>query len=437
MRHVRRRRLLLALAALSALVLVACTPKVTPAPPAPSPTTTTTTLGPRVHCTSAQATASSTTTRALTTSEAKSRAVTEFDTAGHKQANGAVPLVTVERSGRHLKFTTTDVASADQAAAVAASASQGSDLLSVAAAEPVQALEATTSTATTVSTDPMRVQQWALDKANFESVWPTTNGAGITVAVVDTGVQADHPDLEGQVLPGYQKWTDGTGTSFDGPMDPSFDNNGHGTHVAGIIAALADNSVGVAGAAPGVKILPVKVLNASGSGWDADVAAGIDWAVSNGANVINLSLGGGQSPTIGAAIDNAVANNVMVFAAGGNGGVGASPSYPGAEPNAIGVASVDQSLARSSYSTTGSYIDVAAPGRAVLSTYLSSGYTTLSGTSMATPYAAAAGALLRAEHPTWNVAQVRDRLLTTADDLGVSGRDSEYGCGFIDPPAAA
>ena len=424
--------MVIAVLGLSALVLAACTPKVTPAPPAGSSGST------AVPCTSSQAAASSVADQPLTTAAAESKAVAEFNTASTKAADGSVPLVTVERAGRHLSVITTDVASADQAAATAATASQGNDLISVESAEPVKALENPTGVPATASTDPLRAQQWALDRAAFESVWPTTNGSGITVAVVDTGVAAGHPDLAGQVLPGYQKWTDSaSGISYDTTMDPSFDNNGHGTHVAGIIAALANNGTGVAGAAPGVKILPVKVLDASGSGWDGDVAFGINWAVSHGANVVSLSLGGAASSSVKAAIDNAVANNVIVFAAAGNGGATGSPSYPGAEPNAIGVASVDSSLAHSAFSTVGSYVDVAAPGRGIVSTYPPMGYATLSGTSMATPYAAAAGALLRAEHPAWNVAQVRDRLLTTADDLGTPGRDNQFGCGFIDPHKAA
>jgi len=432
MRRGNRRHIALAVMSLSALVLAACAPKVPPAPPPPA--------GP-VHCTSSQAAASSVADQPLTTAAAESKAVAEFDSASAKKPDGSVPLVTVERSGRNLSVTTTDVASADQAAATAASAAQGNDLLSVESAQPVKALESPTNTRATASTDPMRSQQWALDHAGFESVWSTTNGSGVVVAVVDTGVAAGHPDLAGQVLPGYQKWTDSaSGISYDTTMDPSFDNNGHGTHVAGIIAALANNGVGVAGAAPGVKILPVKVLNANGAGWDADVAFGINWAVAHGANVINLSLGGASSTAIRDAIDNAVANNVIVFAAAGNSGSGGAASYPGADASAVGVASVawaSGALARSSFSTTGSYVDLAAPGSGILSTYPLSGYATMSGTSMATPYAAAAGALLRAEHLGWTVAQVRDRLLTTADDLGASGRDSEYGCGFIDPPAAS
>lgn len=153
--------------------------------------------------------------------------------------------------------------------------------------------------------------------------------------------------------------------------------------------------------------------------------------------MINLSLGGASAGPSDTAVENAVINGVMVFAAAGNGGAGGGPEHPAAAASAIAVASVDQSLARSSFSTTGAYVDLAAPGGSILSTYAGSTYATLSGTSMATPYAAATGALVRARHPSWTVAQARERLLTTADDLGASGRDNEYGCGLIDPVAAA
>jgi subtilisin family serine protease len=166
------------------------------------------------------------------------------------------------------------------------------------------------------------------------------------------------------------------------------------------------------------------------------VARGINWATTHGADVISMSLGGGYSSVVSTAVNNAVANGVLVFAAAGNGGAGASPSYPGAEPNAIAVASITSSIVRSSFSTTGTYVDVAAPGSSITSTYPTSTYASLSGTSMATPYAAAEGALLAAERPTWTVAQLRTRLLTTANDLGARGKDVEYGCGLIDPVEA-
>jgi subtilisin family serine protease len=134
------------------------------------------------------------------------------------------------------------------------------------------------------SPDPLRSQQWALNQVPFEATWSFARGQGVIVAVVDTGVRADHQDLAGQVLPG----TDFVNPGGDGRTDP----NGHGTHVAGIIAAAVANGVGIEGGAPGVKILPVRVLDANGQGYSSDVARGIVWAADHGARVINLSLGG-------------------------------------------------------------------------------------------------------------------------------------------------
>ena len=136
-------------------------------------------------------------------------------------------------------------------------------------------------------------------------------------------------------------------------------------------------------------------------------------------------------------MQNAVANDVMVFAAAGNEGqFGNPPEYPGADPDAIAVASVTSALGHSSFSTAGSYVDIAAPGSDIWSTYPTSSYASLSETSMATPYAAATGALIRSRYPSWSAAQARQRLLDTATDLGPTGPDDEYGYGFIDPIAA-
>ena len=280
--------------------------------------------------------------------------------------------------------------------------------------------------------DPLRAQQWPLDQTSFESTWPTTDGTGVVVAVVDTGVRGDHEDLAGVVLPGLDL-VDGS----DGRIDP----NGHGTHVAGVIAAATQNGRGVSGAAPGVRILPVRVLAADGSGQSSDVAAGIVWAVDHGARVVNLSLGG-TAPSDGMrdAITYANANGVLVVAAGGNGGAGANePTYPAAYDAAIAVAAVDANRARAPFSSTGSYIDVAAPGVGVVSTYNSAVnvYASSSGTSMAAPYASAAAALVIAANPQQSADHARALLEQGADDLGAAGWDPAYGYGLVDPRVSA
>jgi type VII secretion-associated serine protease mycosin len=279
------------------------------------------------------------------------------------------------------------------------------------------------------STDPYRAKQWALDTTSFEATWPLTNGTGAVVAVVDTGVQADHEDLTGTVLTGWDAIANRSGATAD--------PNGHGTHVAGIIAAAAGNGKGIAGAAPGVRILPVRVLPANGSGTVADVLEGIIWAADHGADVINLSLGGGGNDrTYAAAIRYALDKGALVVAAAGNEALeGNPPSYPGADPGAIAVAATTMSGTRASFSNYGSYVDLAAPGSAIYST-IPSGYASWSGTSMATPYVSAAAALLAARHPGLSSGQVRDLLERSAHDLGAPGRDDTFGAGLVDPAKA-
>ncbi len=430
--RVRLPRVAPALTAGAAALLAACTPVAAPAPPPPAPQVVARACAATTGSSSSASGAPSSSTRADTLSqpEAASEGDAAFEAATDRLPDGSVPIVTIEQRGDRLAIATTPARNAADAAAAASDAARGDDLVAVLPDTIVTSLETTDPIAAAATTnDARRSQQWALDRAGFEAAWDVADGRGITVAVVDTGVQASHPDLTGQVLPGRRFYNNGASAV----ADPAIDDNGHGTHVAGIIAAIANNSEGVAGGAPGACILPVKVLNSSGSGWDSDVARGVDWAVVNGAQVINLSLGNGSPGATDVAVQNAVANDVMVFAAAGNGGAGASPEYPASNDAAIAVASVTSSLVRSSFSTTGAYVDIAAPGSGIWSTYSSSGYASLSGTSMATPYAAATGALIRSRFPSWTVAQVRTRLLDTADDLGPAGPDSEYGAGFIDP----
>ena len=283
------------------------------------------------------------------------------------------------------------------------------------------------------SADPLEPEQWALKAVDFQDAWPTTRGSGVTVAVVDTGVLGNHEDLAGSVLqgidfvsPGGNGWADGSG---------------HGTHVAGVIAAHVGNGRGIAGAAPGVKILPVRVLDSSGSGSTSTVAEGIIYAADHGARVVNLSLGGDVAvPALELAVQYAVSKGAVVVAAAGNSGqqngTHDSPAiYPGAFPETIAVGAVGPDGSRASFSNVGSYVDVVAPGVDVLSTYNSSthAYAWGSGTSMATPYASAEAALFVAAHPGISVADVRHEMESTARDLGAPGRDHLYGNGLIAP----
>lgn len=283
--------------------------------------------------------------------------------------------------------------------------------------------------------DPLRAEQWGLDRLAAEPTWTRTTGRGVVVAVIDTGVQSDHPDLAGQVLPVIDV-LDPTATG-----GPATDLNGHGTHVAGVVAALSGNGTGGSGLAPDARVLPVRVLAADGSGRDSDVAAGVLKAVDAHADVLNLSLGGTtRSPVLSSAIGYAVAHGVVVVAAAGNDGAGTNPvEYPAAEPGVLGVGAVDVHDVLAPFSSTGSYVDLVAPGVQVLSTLKGSGYGWGSGTSMAAPFVSASAALLLAAGVPRT--EVADRLVASAQDLGAPGRDPSYGAGMVDVrdalPAAA
>ncbi|WP_306204132.1 S8 family serine peptidase [Actinoplanes sp. RD1] len=280
--------------------------------------------------------------------------------------------------------------------------------------------------------DPYRASQWDLATIGAAGAWQRSTGAGVVVAVIDTGVDAGHPDLAGQVLPGIDLVAGTSGTSTD--------PHGHGTHVAGTIAALTGNGVGVSSVAPEARILPVRVLDADGSGDMSDVATGIVYAADHGADVINLSLGSTtQLTAVTQAVAYARGRGVTVVAAAGNDGQKGSPvSYPGADAGVIAAAATDSSDQVAAYSTRGSYVDVAAPGNGILSTYPTSlgGYATESGTSMASPHVAAVAALLRAYRPAWTPDDIERILEDTAVDLGADGRDTSSGYGRIDALAA-
>jgi subtilisin family serine protease len=354
--------------------------------------------------------------------------------------NGEIPLVTVEERGGKPEITSTPVASPDEAASVAEQKAADGDLHAVDVDKPVRAM----------TNDPRFNEQWSFTKVPFVNAWTTdsTTGTNVNVAVVDTGVTADHPDLSGQVLNGHFFLHDNSGdTQFEGDGGTS-DPNGHGTHVSGTIAALKDNGVGVSGAAPGAKVLPVQVLCADGNGFSSDVANGITWAVDNGAKIINLSLGGPADASELSAVQYADAHNVVVVAAGGNDGTNGPASYPAAyspsQGNVIAVAATTNANGHPAYGTTGTYLDISAPGGVasdacasdsaveVLSTWNDGGYCAIAGTSMATPHVSAAAALLISA-ANCNDSQVKTRLKATAVNLGPA---NQFGAGLVNPNTA-
>jgi thermitase len=318
-----------------------------------------------------------------------------------------------------------------------------------------------------LAADPLAGLLWGLDNTaqsvwgshgtldadiDAPEAWAVTRGAGATVAVVDTGVDTGHPDLAANLVDGHD--------FVDDDANPT-DGNGHGTHVAGTIAA-AENGTGVVGVAPQAHIMPLRVLDANGSGWGSDVAAAFAWAGNHGVRVVNASLG---SDSITLAERQAIhdhPNTLYVVAAGNSGAnVESAAEYPCAytEANVLCVGATDWNDTKASFSNYGaSSVDLFAPGTKVISTYprgfssnltstiggLADGYELMQGTSMATPHAAGAAALVAAAHPAFTSAQIKTALMHSVDPVpalaGMSvsgGRLNAAAALDLDPPAPA
>lgn len=289
--------------------------------------------------------------------------------------------------------------------------------------------------------DPLRTSQWALDRMRAESIWPTTTGVGVVVAVLDSGV-ARHPDLAGTFLPGKD---------FIGGGDGRTDPNGHGTHVAGLIAMTVGNGIGGAGLAPGVSLLPVRVANAGGTVYASTSAKGIVWAAKHGANVINMSYSGSYSPVEETAVEYALSKGITLAAAVGNtyyddqGRYFNPVRFPAGYGDVLGVAATNRAGTRPYYSEVGTQVDLAGPGGQgrspkdpglIVSSYNDGGYQGMQGTSMATPYVSAAAALVLAQARALGVkVDIADLLVATAVDIGRKGADPKYGFGEVNPSA--
>lgn len=274
--------------------------------------------------------------------------------------------------------------------------------------------------------------QWALPKVDASSAWGLSQGQGTLIAVLDTGVNHDHPDLIDKVRIDIDK-------DFINGDDDADDDNGHGTHVAGIAAATTDNAEGIAGLGWEANILPVKVMGKEGEGSGGDLADAIRYAADQGVDVINMSLGGetdsGTCPVVvQEAVDYAYARDVVLVAASGNSGDSQS-MFPANCEHVLGVAATETDDGLASYSTSGAHVSVAAPGSDILSTIIPDGgyyYGAMSGTSMATPHVAGLAALVRSYYPDYTPDQIASSILDNAVDLGATGWDQEYGCGRID-----
>jgi thermitase len=273
--------------------------------------------------------------------------------------------------------------------------------------------------------DPNFGYQWGMTKIQAPEAWSVTTGSSdVRIAILDTGVDLDHEDLATRVVANKNFTTSSTVN----------DLYGHGTHCAGIAAAIANNSIGVAGVGFNTSLMNGKVLDDSGSGYYSWIASGLTWATDNGAKVISMSLGGSSSSsTLENAVNYAWGKGVVVVAAAGNSGKTA-PIYPAYYANCISVAATDQNDAKASFSTYGSWVDVAAPGVIIYSTLPNHSnsigtrnYGSLSGTSMATPHVAGlAGLVWSTSYGTSNTS-VRSRIESTADAIAGTGTYWQYG----------
>jgi subtilisin family serine protease len=280
---------------------------------------------------------------------------------------------------------------------------------------------------------------WGVAKINATQVWTNNNkGTGIKVAILDTGIQYDHPDLKANIKGGvnFAGWT------RDNNTNPKYwtDKNGHGTHVAGIVAAV-DNEIGVVGVAPEAHLYAVKVLNDAGSGYYSDIVQGIEWSIKNEMQIISMSLGGtSDSQALRDACDKAKEAGIVLIAAAGNSGDGDPETdnvlYPAKYDSVIAVAATDSSDIVPSWSSDGNSVDVAAPGVSILSTYKGSSYATMSGTSMAAPHVTGTVALMLEANSTLTPYDVQAKLQSTAWDIMQPDYDVFSGYGRIDAEQA-
>jgi flagellar hook assembly protein FlgD len=271
-----------------------------------------------------------------------------------------------------------------------------------------------------IPTDKSFKKQWYLNQISAPKAWDTTRGSSnITVAVIDGGVQKDHPDLAGKIVKPYNAVTGGTIYKLDD----------HGTHVAGIIAASV-NGKGIAGVAPNVKIMPINAFTSNGAA-AYDVVHAIYYAVRNGANIINLSLGGYKySYSMDEAIGYAFTQGTVIIAAAGNSDTYYN-TYPAAYDGAFGVSATNSNDKITQFSNYGNYIDFAAPGEDIYSTVAGSGYDYMDGTSMASPVVSGVAALILSKNPLLSPNEVKAILANSAIDLGNGGWDYFYGYGRV------
>lgn len=273
--------------------------------------------------------------------------------------------------------------------------------------------------------DPRFGAQYGLKKPGFPTAWDRTRGKRRKIAVVDSGASVTHPDLRRKIYAKYD---------FRNENRTVEDMVGHGTHVAGTMAARTGNGIGVAGGCPQCRLIIAKAIGEGGSGYVSDIAQGIIWSANQGAKAINLSVGStSDSETRRRAVNYATKKGAVVIAAAGNSGIN-EPVYPAAYRNVMAVAATGPKDGRSSGYNSGAWVDVSAPGFDIVSTVPGGGYAYKSGTSMAAPHVTALAGLLASQGR--GPASIRKRILRTAVDLGPSGRDPYYGAGRINAERA-
>lgn len=283
-----------------------------------------------------------------------------------------------------------------------------------------------------------KARPWALQRVLLDELWQGTNkGKGVRVAVIDTGVDDRNPQLTAAVdkAAGLDLLTSGTGA------DPTNDEVGHGTKVAGIIAARPREGTGFVGLAPGATIIPIRQNDADSSGDSDSMARAIDHAVARGADVINISQDTAKplsaTSALAESVRKAIARDVVVVASAGNDGLDgkAKKTYPAAFDGVLAVASSDRNNERAAFSQAGDFVGVAAPGVDIVSTVPGGGQCTDSGTSFSAPFVAGVAALLKEKHPDWTPAQIVTRIEQTAE-RSVNGHDNFVGWGVVDPVRA-
>lgn len=279
--------------------------------------------------------------------------------------------------------------------------------------------------------DPLYERQWALSKIEAEGAWKISGGNDIAIAVIDSGTDLDHPEFAGRIVDGYD---------FVNGDDEADDDYGHGTQVAGVAAAAANNDLGIAGLAWDAKIMPVKVLDNRGRGMSSNLTCALYWVADKGAHVVNISIiSFGPSLGMQSAVNYAVEEDILIFAAAGNLFEEGNPlTYPAALEGVVAVAASDKDDGHAWFSSAGNFVDIAAPGVSIFSPFPPSHeeFRSVYGTSLASPHGAGLAALILSVAPSLQPHEVESIIQQSAADLGDAGRDDKFGHGRVDAQAA-